>query len=57
LSKINTEVERGLILRKFNSIEEGGLRTDHLKSIDAEAFDLLNQAKRANTYIEKSFKH
>jgi len=57
LSKINTEVERGLILRKFNSIEEGGLRIDHLKSIDAEASTLLSQAKRANAYIESSFKH
>lgn len=52
-SKLNKEIERGMIFKEFNSIDQGGTRQEHLQEIMKESHSVIFQAEQLNNKMLK----
>jgi hypothetical protein len=55
VNKIDTEVEKGLALQAFNSIDGGGIRHEEILQIADEARVSINNAQKANSNIANEY--
>lgn len=55
VNKIDTEVEKGLALQAFNTIDGGGIRHEELKQITQDAQKSVSNAQTVNSSIAKEY--
>lgn len=53
LERINLEVETGMINQEFNSLDQGGIRQEHIEEIIKDCKNAINQAENLNKYVSK----
>ena len=52
LSKIDTELERGMLYKQFDHMDNGGLKAKEMKDLDKEVENAVRDAKKANQFTK-----